>query len=107
MTITTRLITLAASAQQLPALSPVSLVQRILIEPLRTNTHAAYVGLSNVTNDGTGTGVIRELAQPPAATVILDSFEMADWYGVNTIDPTTIWVHGTTGEKLKASYYQS
>ncbi len=59
-----------------------------------------------MTNDGSGVGVIKELATPPAATVPLDRYDFVDWNGSNAIDPTQYYIHGTTGEKLKATYYQ-
>lgn len=106
MTITTRLITFAAGAQQFPAPAILGLVCRILVEPLRSNTHISYLGISTVTNDASGTGVIKELAQPPAATVGCDSFSEEDQDGANTIDPTQYWGHGTSGEKFRVTYFQ-
>ncbi len=106
MTVTTRIVTLAAAAVQFPAAAFGGLVSRVYVVPLRANTHISYVGISTVTNDASGVGVVRELAQPPAATVSTDSFDVADNGGLNTIDPTQYWGHGTTGEKLLVSYYQ-
>lgn len=107
MTASTRVITLAAGAQQLPAPSGFALVARVFVEPLRSNAHASFFGISTVTADGSGTGVIAELAQPgAAATALLNNYEISDYANANTIDPTQFWVHGTTGEKIKASYYQ-
>ena len=106
MTVTTRILTFAAGAQQFPAPAVGAQVARVYAEPLRTNTHASFVGISTVTNDGSGTGVIKELAQPPAATVPLDSFDHYDMDGANTVDPTQFYGHGTTGEKLVVTYFQ-
>lgn len=106
MLITTRLVTLAAAAVQFPAPSGFSQVCRVFVEPLRSNTHVSYIGTSAVTNDASGTGVIKELAQPPAATVACDTFSEEDQSGDNTIDPTQFWGHGTNGEKLKVTYFQ-
>jgi hypothetical protein len=106
MTVTTRLVTFAASAVQFPAASFFGLVCRVLAEPLRSNTHVSYVGTSAVTNDASGTGVIKEIAQPPAATLPCDNFDHPDQDGYNTIDPTQLYGHGTSGEKLKVTYFQ-
>lgn len=105
MTVSTRILTFAAGAQQFPAPPTGVQVTAVFAEPLRSNTHVSYVGLSTVTNDASGTGVISELAQPPAATLPVDRFEIADQDGYNTIDPTVFYGHGTTGEKLKVTYY--
>jgi hypothetical protein len=78
--------------------------RRILIEPLRTNTHAAYVGLSNVTNDGSGTGVIQELAAP-ATGVALDRFLDMAAGSAHNIPPDIYYVHGFSGEKAKVSVF--
>lgn len=106
MTITTRIITFGASAQQFPALSPVEPICKVRVEPLRSNSHVSYVGTAAVTNDASGVGVISELAQPGAATVPVDRFELDDSGGDDTVDPTQVWGHGTSGEKLKVTYFQ-
>lgn len=106
MTVTTRMITFAAGAVVFPAAANGAGVSRVLAEPLRSNTHVSYVGTSAVTNDASGSGVISELAQPPAATLPVDRFDHADQDGLNTIDPTQFYGHGTTGEKLKLTYFQ-
>lgn len=106
MTVTTRIVTLAAAAVQFPAASFGGMVSRVVVFPLRSNTHVSYVGISTVTNDASGVGVIKEIAQPPAATVPTDSFSHEDQDGANTIDPLQFYGHGTTGEKLIVSYYQ-
>lgn len=108
MTVTQRVITFAASAQQFPAAAGTSgLITRLLVVPLRSNTHVSYVGISTVTNDASGVGVIKEIAQPPAATVATDSFDHSDQDGCNSIDPTQFHGHGTTGEKALVTYFQS
>lgn len=106
MTITTTLITFDGNADQLPAPASPGYLFRVEIEPLRTNSHICSVGTSAVTIDGTGTGVIRELAQPGAATVILDRYVLDDQYG-HRIDPTQLYVRGTSAEKAKLTYYQA
>ena len=109
MTITTTLITLDGAPDQLAAPANAAGgagVARIDIEPLRTNAHIVSVGTSTVTADGSGTGVIRELAQPGAATVILDRYTLEDQMSQNRIDPTQLYVRGTNGEKVKVTYYQ-
>ena len=105
MTIQTALLTLGASAVQFPAAtSGTGLVRYIRAEPLRSNTHVSYVGPSTVTADGSGTGVIKEIAQPPAATVANDAFVLEDMGGDNRLDPLQLYGHGTAAEKLKITY---
>jgi hypothetical protein len=106
MTVTQTVLTFAASAQQFPAAPGVGLVCRIYAEPLRTNAAPCWVGIATVTNDGSGTGVVKQIATPPAATLPVDFFEREDMGGDNRIDPTSFWAHGTTGQKLLVSYSQ-
>lgn len=105
MTVTTRLLTFGGSAVAFPAAANTK-VQSIFVEQLRSNTHPAYIGTSAVTNDASGTGVIKELATPPAATAIMDSYSFVDWTGSNGLDPTKFYGHGTSGEKVKITYYE-
>ena len=107
----TALITFGASAVQLTdptngitTLPKNAICRRVMVEPLRANTHPSYVGTSAVTNDASGTGVIQELATPPAATVALDRFEDVA-RGDHNIDPGIYYVHGTTSEKCKATVW--
>lgn len=106
MTATTRILTFAAGAQQCPAPSGFSLVARIFIEPLRSNSNPCYFGISTVTNDGSGTGVITEIAKPGVNTTNAGNYELSDYANANTIDPTQFYGHGTSGEKLKVTYFQ-
>jgi hypothetical protein len=109
----TAVITFGASAIQLTdntngvaAWPEGSMCRRILIEPVRANMHAAYVGLSDVTNDGSGAGVIQELAVPSStASTALDRFIDAASGSHHNIDPSMFWVHGYAGEKVKASLF--
>jgi hypothetical protein len=80
-------------------------VRRVYFEPLRSNTHVSYVGDSTVTNDASGTGVIRELAQPDTAKVLVDAFDDRASAGHNTVDASAYWVHGTSGEKMLCTYW--
>lgn len=106
MTITTHIVTLSSSAVQFPAAAPG--VCRVFVEPLRSNTHVSYIGISTVTADASGVGVIKELAAGTAtATVIVDNFDLQNDVSEDTIDPTQLYGHGTSGEKLKVSYYQN
>jgi hypothetical protein len=75
-----------------------SLVWKIFIEPLRANTHAAWVGGSNVTKNGTGVAV-QELAAP-AAGVPLDRFDLVT-NNDRGVDPSAYYVHGTHLEQVK------
>ena len=105
MAMVTAVKTLGASAVQLFPGAPASGVRKVRVEPLRSNTHVSYVGDSTVTNDASGTGVIQELAQPPAATVAADYFEDRASGGHNSVDATVYYGHGTTGEKLLCTYW--
>jgi hypothetical protein len=109
MTITTQIITFTSSAVQF--VGPTQGVQgrsrKVLAEPLRSNTHPCYVGTSAVTNDASGTGVIQELATPPAATIPCDRFVDEDQNGENRIEPGQYYAHGTSGEKLKVAIIQN
>jgi hypothetical protein len=105
MTITTHLITFGAAPVQFPTDAPG--LARVFCEPLRSNTHISYVGVSTVTNTGTGVGVIKEIAAPPAATVPCDNYDLQNEASDDTIDPSQLWAHGAAGEKLKVSYYQN
>lgn len=106
MGMTTQLVTFGASAIQLTAPGGLTTVRRIMIEPLRSNTHVCYVGTAAVTNDASGVGVVTELAQPPAATLPVDRFNYQDDTGGNRLDPLDFYVHGTSGEKAKVSYWK-
>jgi hypothetical protein len=79
-----------------------SLGWRVLIEPLRGKGAAAYVGGSDVTNTGTGPA-IQELSAP-AAGVPLDRFDLQTQTD-RGVDPSAIFVHGTSGQKCKATMW--
>jgi len=105
MTVQIAILTFAAGAQQFPAPSSgPGLVNKIYAQPLRSNTHPCAVGVSTVVADGTGTGVIKELATPPAATIPLDEFSLEDQGGDNRLEPVQFYAQGTAGEKLKVTY---
>ena len=107
MTVTQFVITFGASAVQFTA--PPSAggagVAKVHAEPLRSNTHASYVGLSNVTNDGSGTGVLKQLAVPQA-NVALETFDIEHNESKNVLEAVRYYAHGTSGEKLVVSYHQ-
>lgn len=103
MAMVTEVVTFAAGAKQLFA--GVTSARKVRVEPLRANTHVCYLGDSTVTNNGSGTGVIQELGQPPAATLPVDAFEDRAEGGHNTVDASAYWAHGTTGEHLLATYW--
>lgn len=106
MTIETYLLTFAASAQQFPAPATAGAygVFAIHVEPLRANIHASYTGTSAVTNNGSGTGVIKEHATP-SSTVANDSLDLIDQRGDNALDPTRFYSHGYSGENMKVTYF--
>jgi hypothetical protein len=102
-------ITLGANAIQITGASGVTtwptgaLARRIFIEPLRGNTHAAWVGDLNVSKNGTGAS-ISEIAAP-LSNVPLDRWNHIVPGDMRSVDPTVFWVHGTSGEKLKVSIW--
>jgi hypothetical protein len=104
MGLSTTIITFGSVAVQFPVPNDLPLVHLVIAEPLRTNGAVCYVGGSNVTNDGSGTGVIRELAQPGASTAFVDQFAYQPSTDGNRVDPTIFWAHGTSGQKLKLTY---
>ena len=77
-----------------------ALARRVMVEPLRGNGAAAYFGLSDVTNNGTGAS-IQELAAP-ATGVPLDRFN-DPVSGMYLVDPSVFWVHGTSNQKVKVT----
>lgn len=104
-------ITFGASPIQI--IDPVNGVQvpsglryrRLFIQQARSNKAACYVGLSNVTNDGSGIGVIKDLADAAggsatAAVAILDTFQ-----DDGNVEPSLIYVHGTSGDKVIVSLF--
>lgn len=97
------IITLDGTAQQ--AFLNVGQVRRIRLEPLRTNSAGFNVGTSAVTVNGTGTGVIQQVAQPPAATIAADAFEDRATGGHNTVDAAAYYVRGTALDSVLASYW--
>jgi len=104
MGMVTQILTFGASAVQFPVPNDIPTVHTVSAEPLRTNTHPCWIGTSAVTNDGSGTGVMTQLATPPAATVPVDRWSYQPSTDGNRVDPTGFWAHGTSGEKLIVSY---
>lgn len=83
-----------------------SIYRRLFIQPWRGNKNTCYVGLSNVANDGSGTGVIKDLADPGIAnTVILDSFDYVVSGNFSGEDPSMLYVHGASGDKVIVSIF--
>lgn len=78
-------------------------VREIIIEPLRTNAAIMSVGNANVTIDGSGTGVIRELAVP--STIQLDFFNIRARGDSHNIDPNEYYVRGTATQKCKVTLF--
>ena len=78
-------------------------VWRIEAEPLRGNTHVSYVGLSTVTNNGTGAS-IQELAVP-GASAIMDRFILGAPGFDRAVDPSDYYGHGFSGEKMKVTVW--
>ena len=68
---------------------------------------AADVGTQAVTNDGSGTGVISQLAIPAATEstngVRLPFYEL--YLPNNGVDVTQFYFHGNLGEKVKVSFF--
>ena len=92
-----------ATELSLPSAVANAAARRVLIEPLRANTHAAWVGYSSLTN--VGANKIQELAQPPAATVPLDRFLDVAAGSDHNIDPTAYCVAGTSGEGVTVTVW--
>jgi hypothetical protein len=67
----------------------------IEIEPLRGNAAAAYVGLSNVTSNGTGISIQELMA--PASGKPLDRFIMQASGGQRDFDPGELYVNAASG----------
>lgn len=79
--------------------------RRLLIQQARGNKAACYVGLSNVSNDGSSIGVIKDLADAAggsatASMAILDIFE-----DNGNVEPSLIYVHGALGDKVIVSLF--
>lgn len=74
------------------------------IQPLRGNGAACWIGFSNVTNNGTGASMA-ELAAP-VSNVALDHFE---WHAESTRseDPSILYVHGTSGQKVRITLWSN
>jgi hypothetical protein len=77
--------------------------RQIFIEPLRTNAAIMSVGLSTVTSDGSGTGVISELSIPSAT--LMDRFSVSSTGSHHNIDPREFWVKGTSTQKCKVTIF--
>jgi hypothetical protein len=100
--VVTVLMVFTGAAQQFPAPLGTETVHAVLAEPLRTNSHVCSVGGANVTNNGSGVGVITELAIPTVGP--LDRFNYMPDYEGNLVDPTQFWAAGAAGEALKITY---
>lgn len=108
MYLQTQLVTFSSSAVQAAPVSAGygSVIYRIYVEPLMSNGDTMYVGASNVTNDGSGVGVISELPMPGQNGQQSPTFwENISHTGSNQIDPTVFYFHGTSGEKAKVTYF--
>lgn len=98
-----------AAASTTPSAANISLtnVSLLYVESLASNTHNAYVGTQAVTNDGSGTGVISQLAIPAATEstngVRLPFYEL--YLPNNGVDVTQFYFHGNLGEKVKVSFF--
>lgn len=83
-----------------------SIYRKLFIQPWRGNKNGCYVGLSNVTNDGSGVGVIKDLADTgSASTIILDTFEYEVSQYFSGEDPSMIYVHGAAGDKVLVTIF--
>jgi hypothetical protein len=91
----------ASAALNIPANT---FAKRIFIEPLRSNSHACYVGNSSVTANGSA-GAIQELAIPQS-TSPLDRFDLRHGGSVQPFDPSEYYVQGTSGEGVKVSVWE-
>lgn len=97
MNITTKVITFGASP--VPVATVYTPCCRIYVQPVKTNVADAYVGLATMVK-ATLVGVIKVLTLPSTtAGTLLDSWEIRDESGANTIDAGQIYLDGATGEK--------
>jgi hypothetical protein len=79
------------------------MARRVFAEPLRGNTATSYIGLSNVTNTGSGPA-IQELAAPVTNSP-LDRYDDRAGGGSHNIDPSQFWVNGTSRQKVKVTIF--
>ena len=96
----TETITFGASRSQVA--TGATIVKSLRVEPLRANSHVCFVGDSTLTQTGT-TGVVRNLAVPPASSGILD-FYLERGVGEHKFDASEYYVWGTTSEGATVSY---
>lgn len=118
MAVFSAIITFAGSAVQVTGASGVAseemsgalwptgaLAWRAMFQPMRANTHQCWVGHGDVTNNGTGNSMWELLA--PQATSPLDSFEIQAAGGDRNFDPSNLYVHGTSGEKIRVNIWSA
>jgi hypothetical protein len=96
-------ITFGASATQLAA--SFTAATEILVEPLRANTAAMFVGDSALTQNGSA-GVISDLAATgTGASDVLDRFTLSAKGVAHNYDASALYVWGTTGQGCKVTYW--
>ena len=98
------ILTFGAAPVQFPVPSGFAQVHSIIAEPLRSNAAVCSVGGPTVTANGSGVGVMQELAAGPGATVPLDRFLYQPSSESNRIDPTVFYAQGATGQGIKITY---
>ena len=97
-------VTFTSSPVNLGTALSIDRATRIYIEPDPANTHVCYLGdVSLALGTSTVDHVIKRFAQPGAATVVLDSFDMDVKNGLNQLHAGQYVMDGTSGEKAKVT----
>lgn len=103
------LVTFNGTAQTLDTIFPgIRGVGKVYIEPVKSNTHVAYVGTASLAlGTSTDDQVIKQLAIPVSATGILDNW-LQDLSSSNHNDEILAQyaVDGTSGEKVRVTIWQ-
>lgn len=75
---------------------------RILVQPVKSNTHVAYVGDKDLAiGTSTDAHVIYQLAKPTAADAVLDKFDWEVTEGLDLIPTEQLKFDGTSGEGVR------
>lgn len=79
---------------------------RLLVQPLKSNTHVAYVGDKDLAiGTSTDAHVIYQLAKPTAADALLDKFDWEVSLGADLIPYEQLRFDGTSGEAVRVTIF--
>lgn len=79
---------------------------KVLVQPLKGNTHVAYVGDSLLAiGTSTDAHVIYQLAKPTAVDAVLDKFDWDVTEGLDDIDMNQLAFDGTSGEGVRVTVF--